>query len=171
MAIGSDDDFTDYVRSRWIPLVRSARLLGCGPAEAEDLVQVALVRCYGSWSRVAAASSPDAYVYRTLVNCLAKSRRRRWWGEIPVDHVPEHGSWAPDHAVAASTALPLHDALARLVPEQRAVLVLRFYADLTEQQTAAALGIALGTVKSRTARALAALGRDDAIADLHHDRA
>jgi len=171
MASGSDDDFTDYVRSRWVQLVRSARLLGCAPSEAEDLVQVALARCYSSWPKVASASSPDAYVYRALVNCLAKSRRRRWWGETPVEDLPEQDSWTPDHAAAASTALPLHDALARLVPEQRAVLVLRFYADLTEQQTAAALGIAVGTVKSRTARALAALGRDEAIADLHHDRA
>ena len=74
-----DADYTTYVRARWDSLVRSAVLLGCSRAEAEDIVQTTLVRCYSGWVKVQSADVPDAYVYRTLVNCLAKSRRRRWW--------------------------------------------------------------------------------------------
>ncbi|MEO5662732.1 MAG: SigE family RNA polymerase sigma factor [Nocardioides sp.] len=148
-----DEAFTTYVGARWGSLVRSLVLLGCEPHEAEDVTQTALIRCYQSWDRVVRADDPDAYVYRTLLNCWRKSRRRKWWGERPVDLLPEPaGSSATDDVDLRE----LVDAtLGQLSADHRAVLVLRFVADLTEAQTASVLDVPVGTVKSRTARALA----------------
>jgi DNA-directed RNA polymerase specialized sigma24 family protein len=97
--VGEGADFSEYVSSRWAALVRSARLLGADPHEAEDLVQSALARCYVSWSKVRAADVPDAYVYRVLVNVYRDSRRRHWRRERPTDRLPDR----PDErdAVAA----------------------------------------------------------------------
>ena len=150
-----DQDYAAYVAARWAGLVRAAVLLGCSRADAEDLVQTALVRCYGAWSRVQRADDPDAYVYRVLLNCLASSRRRRWWGERPTDQLP--ATKADDHAEITAIRASVESALAGLGEDQRRVLVLRFWADLTERQVAEVLGVAVGTVKSRTSRALAAL--------------
>ena len=145
-------DFTTYVAERRTRLVRTAVLLGCPRADAEDLVQAALLKCYRSWRRVARADHPDAYVHRVLVTTLADARARRWNGELPTDELPDEGVEAdPTGGIA------LRRALAGLAPEHRAVLVLRFYADLSERDAAAALGVPPGTVKSRTSRALKAL--------------
>ena len=150
-----DQDYAAYVAARWAGLVRAAVLLGCSRTDAEDLVQTALVRCYQAWWRVQRANDPDAYVYRVLLNCLASSRRRRWWGERPSDDLPVAA--ASDHAEVAVVRVSLMAALAGLGEDQRRVLVLRYWADLTERQVADVLGVAVGTVKSRTSRALAAL--------------
>ncbi|WP_183100428.1 SigE family RNA polymerase sigma factor [Nocardioides pelophilus] len=145
-------DFTTYVAERRTRLVRTAVLLGCPQPDAEDLVQSALLKCYRSWRRVARADHPDAYVHRVLVTTFADARARRWHGELPTETLPEHAEEAdPTGGIAVRRAL------AALSPEHREVLVLRFYADLSERDTAAALGVAPGTVKSRTSRALAAL--------------
>jgi RNA polymerase sigma-70 factor (sigma-E family) len=145
-------DFTTYVADRRTRLVRTAVLLGCPLPDAEDVVQAALLKCYRSWRRVARADRPDAYVHRVLVTTLADARARRWHGELPTETLPE----AVDDSDLAS-GIAVRRALAALSPEHREVLVLRYYADLSERDTAAALGIAPGTVKSRTSRALAAL--------------
>jgi RNA polymerase sigma-70 factor (sigma-E family) len=147
-------DFSAYVARRRLTLVRTAVLLGCPSGDAEDIVQSALLKCYRSWRRVSRAGSPDAYVHRVLVTTLIDARARRWNGELPVDVLPEPSS-ADDAAWASGIAV--RRALAAMSPEHREVLVLRFYADLSERDTAAALGVAPGTVKSRTARALKAL--------------
>lgn len=156
-------DYVTYVRARWESLVRSAVLLGCSRTEAEDLVQTTLIRCYSGWAKVQAADVPDAYVHRTLVNCLAKSRRRRWWGETPTERLPEHPTDDPAELVSERTSVLA--ALGVLSEAQRAVVVLRFYADLSERQVAEALDIPVGTVKSRLSRGLdqlaQALGRSD----------
>ena len=107
---------------------------------------------------------PDAYVHRVLINTLVDSRRRRWWGEAPTSVLPETG--LPDGAEDRARGDALRTALLRLPLGQRQVLVLRFYADLTEAAVAEALGVAVGTVKSRAARGLATLGADRALADL-----
>lgn len=150
-----DDAFATYVGARWGSLVRSLVLLGCEQHEAEDVTQTALIRCYQAWDRVSRADDPDAYVYRTLLNCWRRSRRRKWWGERPVDVLPEPAGGS------ATDEVDLRDLVAatlgRLSADHRAVLVLRFVADLSENQTASVLGVAVGTVKSRTARALAAV--------------
>lgn len=164
-----DDGYAAYVTARRPTLVRSAALLGCSREEAEDVTQTALVRCYTSWDKVVGADDPDAYVYRILVNCLAKSRRRRWWGERPTSE-PAEPVGCPDPTEAAATATVVRAALGRLSDQQRAVVVLRFFADLSERQTAAALGIPVGTVKSRTSRGLAQLSADSGLTDLLGDR-
>ncbi len=162
--VGMNGTFEEYVAARWERLVRSAVLLGADPHAAEDLVQTALSRCYFAWARVSRAQDPDAYVHRVLINALADSRRRRWWGEAPTEVLPDTGlsdgtdDWARGDALRA--------ALLRLPLPQRQVLVLRYYADLTEAQVASALGTAVGTVKSRAARALAILEADPSLGDL-----
>lgn len=147
------EEFAAYMSARWPALVRTAVLLGCSPHDAEDIAQTALARCYMSWSKVARADDREAYVYRVLVNAYNDSRRRRWWGERPTAVMPEPATSAePAEAVDRSDAVDR--ALRDLDDSQRAVVVLRFYADLTEAETAAALGLPVGTVKSRQSRAL-----------------
>jgi RNA polymerase sigma-70 factor (sigma-E family) len=160
-----DEDFTDYMSSRWSTLVRSAVLLGCAQPDAEDVVQTTLARCYAAWPKVSRADNRDAYVYRMLVNALTDSRRRRWWGERPTAALPESVDPA-DPLADVDTADAVERALSGLSSEQRAVIVLRFYAHLTERETADALGVAPGTVKSRTARALASLAVNDHLTNL-----
>ena len=149
-------DFTEYVAARRAALVRSAVLLGCSLEDAEDLVQVTLTKCLTSWRRVSRAERPDAYVYRVLLNAFRDGRARRWHGEMPTTELPE----TPIADVDLATGLAVRRALAALSKEHREVLVLRFYADLSERETADVLGVPTGTVKSRTARALSALSAD-----------
>jgi RNA polymerase sigma-70 factor (sigma-E family) len=162
-----ESEYAGFVAARYGTLVRAAVLLGCRRPDAEDAAQDALIRCYLAWSRVRSADDPDAYVYRILVNGISRSRRRRWWGERPSAELPEPESTMRDElATAVSTSESVRSALARLRTEHREVLVLRYYADLSEHQTAQVLGIAQGTVKSRTSRAIAALSEDPRLADL-----
>ena len=149
-------DFTEYVAARRTGLVRAAVLLGCPQPDAEDVVQTALLRCYRSWRKVQRADNPEAYIYRVLVNTLASARVRRWTGELPAERLPEP---EPEH-VDLTTGLAVRRALGSMTKEHREVLVLRYYADLSEREIAEVLGIAAGTVKSRAARALAALAGD-----------
>ena len=140
-------------------MFRTAVLLGCPTQDADDLVQMTLTRCVRHWSRITRAENPDAYVYKVMLNAFRDAQARRWHGELPTEDIPDHGS--DDTDVAA--ALAVRRAVASLSQEHRAVLVLRFYADLSERETARVLGIPAGTVKSRTARALAALAADASI--------
>jgi RNA polymerase sigma-70 factor (sigma-E family) len=166
MALHGEADYAEFVRARYPRLVRTAVLLGCATNDAEDEVQTALVRCYRSWDRVRAVSDVDGYVYRVLMNSILKGRRRRWWGEVPTQEVPErHDGSDTGHTVA--TGLAVADALRRLSRDQQAVLVLRYYADLSERQIADVLSVPIGTVKSRTARALAALAALPEVQALH----
>lgn len=160
-----DEDYSAYVSARWAALVRAAVLLGCSPADAEDIVQTTLVRCYVSWGKVSGAADRDAYVYRMLVNAQTTSRRRRWWSERPTAELPQRVDAADDFDQADLTDGVRH-ALARLSADARAVVVLRFYADLTERQTADVLDIPAGTVKSRLSRALAQLATDPHLSDV-----
>jgi RNA polymerase sigma-70 factor (sigma-E family) len=159
-------DFDEYVAARRVALVRTAVLLGARPADAEDHVQTALVRCLRSWRRVQRADHPDAYVSRVLVNVVRDAAARRWSGEVPTEALPEPAGSDPD----LLTGLAVRRALATLSPDHREVLVLRFYLDLPERETALALGVAPGTVKSRTARALAALATHDDVRNLDAHR-
>jgi len=149
---GRHVDFTEYVAARRASLVRAVVLLGCPVADAEDIVQTALLKCHRSWRRVQRADEPEAYVYRVVVNTLRDARSRRWSDEVPTDQIPER-SCEGDQL----TGLDVRRALAAMTDGHREVLVLRYFADLTEAQTARALGIPPGTVKSRTSRALTAL--------------
>jgi len=160
------DSFEEFVASRWSRLVRSAVLMGADVQAAEDLTQTVLARCHRSWRTVRAADDPDAYVHRMLINALRDSRRRRWWGEQPSDQLPDRAIGGSVDAVEDRDLL--RAALARLPLPQRQVVVLRFWADLTERQTAEVLGVAVGTVKSRAARALAALEGDPELEQLRN---
>lgn len=155
--------FEEYVAARWMRLVRSAVLLGIDRHAAEDVVQGALAKCYEHWVRIERSDDIDAYVHRVLINTLISSRRRRWWNEVPAEILPDIA--IADTSGASDERDALQRALNRLPLAQRQVLVLRFYSDLTEQQTARVLGIALGTVKSRTARAISILESDLTLRD------
>lgn len=144
--------------------MRAAVFLGADLHEAEDLAQVTLTRCYVGWDRVTGADNRDAYVYRMLVNALRDTRRTRWW-RSRVDAEVEDRPVA-DRADHVATADAVHRALAGLSRGNREVVVLRYFVQLTEAQTAATLGIAPGTVKSRLSRALAALAQDRHLLDI-----
>lgn len=165
VGMGVDDGYRAFVAARYGPLVRAAVLLGCRPADAEDAAQDALARCFGAWSRVRAAEDPEAYAYRVLVNGIARTRRRRWRGEVPHAEPPETPH-DPDTETALLRRAVVERALERLGREHRQVVVLRYFADLSEKRTAVVLGVPAGTVKSRTARALALLAADAGLADL-----
>ncbi|KRB78585.1 hypothetical protein ASE01_04835 [Nocardioides sp. Root190] len=151
-------DFSTYVAQRRPRLVRTVVLLGCPAADAEDIVQSALLKCYRSWRRVSAADEPDAYVHRVLVTTLYDARKRRWNGELPTDDLPEGvGVEVAGVEAAWVEGVAVRRALATMSPDHREVLVLRYFADLGERETARVLGVAPGTVKSRTSRALQAL--------------
>lgn len=151
------DGFDLFMAERWPRLVRSAYLLTGDRHDAEDLAQAALVKIFSSWRRVRRADNIDAYVQRVLINCNSNRFRKRRLTENPVSDVPDGLHIVGDHADELGERSGFMTALAALSPRQRTVIVLRFYEDLTEAQTAAAMGCTVGTVKSQTARALARL--------------
>ena len=155
MAQDGTPRFEEYLAARERALLRTAWLLTGDRQRAEDLLQTALVRVWPRWDRICSGGDPDGYVRTVLVRTYATDRRRRWHGELPTDAVPDGA--APDAYEAADLRDALRRVLPALGPRQRAVLVLRFHEDLTETQTAQALGISVGTVKSQASRALAAL--------------
>jgi len=150
--------FEDFVRARSSSLLRTALLLtGQNRAEAEDLLQVALERAYRHWSRICRSEAPERYVRRILANASTDRWRRltrRPEGSLqPTDPGPV----TADHSAAIADRDYLLRALAALPPGQRAVLVLRYFDDLSEAETAQVLGCTPGTVKSQAARGLARL--------------
>ncbi|GAB3861339.1 SigE family RNA polymerase sigma factor [Nocardioides maradonensis] len=161
MEIEDEAAYTAYVEKAWPTLVRAAVFLGAGVHEAEELAQQTLVRCYGAWDRVSAADNRDAYVYRMLLNCLRDQRRSRWWKDRRDVATERLDVPAPDRTEAVATADAVHRALAGLTKPARDVVVLRYFVELSEAQTAQALGIPAGTVKSRLSRALTQLAADD----------
>jgi RNA polymerase sigma-70 factor (sigma-E family) len=142
-----------YVGARLPSLRRTAYLL-CGDWHtADDLAQAALVKLYLSWRRVERTEALDGYVRRTVVRLwLDQVRSTRWRREHLVGVPPDDAATGTGDADGAAV---LRAALGRLTPRQRAVLVLRFWEDLDVRETAAALGVAEGTVKSQTSKALA----------------
>ncbi|MFC0628617.1 SigE family RNA polymerase sigma factor [Kribbella deserti] len=150
-------EFEDFVAARYESLRRTAYLLTQDAALAEDLVQTVLAKCWLSWSRI---KDPGAYVHRTLVNTYIAWWRRRWNNEHPTEELPEsaHGG-----AETLDDRTDLSYALRRLPRKMRAVVVLRFYEDLSEAETARILNCSLGTVKSQTSRALAKLRIDPSL--------
>lgn len=149
------DSFGEYVRARVAALSRAAFLLTGDSYLAEDLVQQTLAKVAARWEQIVAEGNPDAYVRRVLYHQHV-SWWRRWRREpLPVAAVPEIAGADPQGAM--TTALAVRQALAKLTPKQRAVLVLRYFEDLTEAQTALVLGVSTGTVKSQTRDALARL--------------
>ncbi|MFF0266431.1 SigE family RNA polymerase sigma factor [Kribbella sp. NPDC004536] len=156
-AAGSrDDDFTAFVLARSARLVHFARML-CGDAGlAEDLVQTALEKAYLRWDRIEMAD-PFAYVRQAVVNQHLSWVRRRPWRERPTGDAAELDLFLEavgDPSTGVQRRVAVRSALAALSRRERAVVVLRYVEDLTERETAAVLGVAVGTVKSANARAL-----------------
>ena len=145
------ESFEEYVAGRRAALLRTAYLLTGQHADAEDLVQLALVKAVPHWRRI--SDDPEPYVRKILAREATNRWRRRRWREVSTDVLPE----SPEGAADPTDRELLRQALMRLSPRQRAVVVLRYFDDLTEQQTAEVLGIGLGTVKSHGRDAMARL--------------
>ena len=155
MSAQSDEEFRDFMRGRWPAMVRLAYGLTGDQGHAEDVAQAAFARAYASWSRVARTGDPDAYVRKIVINeNLSRFRKRRVTEDL-VGAVPEGPGQSGADAVGDSEGLLR--ALRRLGPRQRAVIVLRYWMDMSEAETAAALNCSVGTVKSQASRALATL--------------
>jgi RNA polymerase sigma-70 factor (sigma-E family) len=148
-----DSDFDEFVMARGAALLRSGYLLTGDRQLAEDLVQSSLAKTYRHWPRVR-KGSPEAYVRQVMVRENISWWRRRRVTEAPLERLPEA---AADERDDVELRLALEGALRQLTPHQRAVVVLRFYDDLTERQTAELLGCSVGTVKSQAHRALTRL--------------
>jgi RNA polymerase sigma-70 factor (sigma-E family) len=162
--MGRDEDYGAYVGARWNTLVRTAVMLGCPLEEAEDVTQEALLRAYVAWDKVIRADNRDAYVYRILLNTVISGRRRKWRSERPKADVQQLSERGDDEA-GIELADAVLRALDRLPVKHRAVILLRYYASLSEKEIAEAMKIPVGTVKSRLSRAHARLSQDSPLAD------
>ena len=149
-------EFAEFVRARLPALLRHAVVLTGDPALAEDVVQEVLARAHGRWDRIVRMELPEAYVRKMIVNEYL-SWRRRFARVQPVESVPVPASDAPDHASRHADRDALRAELARLPRQQRVVLVLRFYEDMSDAQIADVLGCTPGTVRGHASRALARL--------------
>jgi RNA polymerase sigma-70 factor (sigma-E family) len=147
-------EYDDVYAALWPRLVRTAYAVSGDRGVAEDAVQTAFAKAYRSWRRISRLAAPEAYLRRMVVNEVLSDRRR-------ARRRHEVSSAEPPERMAADADARVHDdmwhALATLPPRQRAVLVLRYYEDLSEQQIADALGCRPGTVKSQASAALASL--------------
>jgi RNA polymerase sigma-70 factor (sigma-E family) len=150
-----DRQFRDFVTARSPALLRTAYLLGGDWATAEDLLQVALTKTYLAWLRLGTIDAVEPYARRVLVNTATSWWRRRWHGERPTEVLPDLP--ASDGLDERLERDRLWRHVITLPARQRAVLVLRFYEDQSEAETARLLGVSVGTVKSQCARALATL--------------
>jgi len=160
------DTFAEFVGARSSRLLRTAYLLTHDWAMAEDLLQTSLVKAWGAWRRIDA--DPEPYVRRILVNTYSTWWRRRWSVERPTEKLPD--STVDDQHGAYDARDEVWRALGRLPRRQRAVLVLRYFEDLTEAQTADVLGVSVGTVKSQASKALARLRLDETLVAEGADR-
>jgi len=151
-----DADFSRYFAGRAHTLRATAYLL-CGDwHRAEDLVQTALTKLYVAWPRLDRHDMLDGYARKVIVRTFIAENRRSWRRREQLTHEPPEqpsGDPEPEHRVL------VREALKAVPPKQRAVLVLRYWNDLSVEQTAAALGCSTGNVKSQAARGLAALRR------------
>ncbi|MFN8077569.1 MAG: SigE family RNA polymerase sigma factor [Kineosporiaceae bacterium] len=163
--------FDEFVVGCSPGLLRTAYHLTHDVGLAEDLLQSTLVRVWGAWRRI--DGDPMPYARRVLVNTYVSSWRRRWRAEVPDEaaHEPS-AAVVPDATRHRDDRDEMWTALGRLPRRQRAVLVLRYYEDLTEAQIAAVLDISVGTVKSQASRGLAKLRVDATLtpADVYEGR-
>ncbi|MFD7991767.1 SigE family RNA polymerase sigma factor [Streptomyces mexicanus] len=154
--------FSAYVRHRRPVLLRTARSLTANPSDAEDLLQTALTKTYAAWERIEDHRALDGYVRRALLNTRTSQWRKRKVDEFACDELPEPepvpGTADPAEQQALRDAM--WRAITKLPARQRAMVVLRYYEDLSEAQTAEVLGVSVGTVKSAVSRALGKLRED-----------
>ncbi len=151
-----DAEFAQYMAARQPSLLRTAYLLTGDRHAAEDLVQASLAKLYLSWDKVQRREVIDGYVRRIMVNENNSLWRRAWKRrEVTTDEVPDHAVAADLHDDGTGSAL--WEFVQSLPRKQRAVIVLRYYEELSEAEAAEILGVSVGTVKSQTSRALAAM--------------
>ena len=145
--------FEEYAAAAWPSLYRRAYLLAANHADAEDLAQQTLIKTYGAWSQVIQAESPDAYVRRILTNTFLSMKRPkgRRLELLAGDNALEPVSSPVD---GPEDRMALWPHVRSLPPRQRAVIVLRYYEQLSEAEIADALGCSRGNVKSTAHRAL-----------------
>ncbi|GAA1963955.1 SigE family RNA polymerase sigma factor [Catenulispora subtropica] len=168
MKATDEAEFRDFMATRWPALVRTAYLLSGDRHLAEDLAQVALEKTAMAWSRVRDAHDVDAYVRRILVNTHLSRFRRKRVQEVLAPSMPDPAApdpAAPDPAQRLADRELVLAALATLPRRQRAVIVLRYWEDRSESQTAEILGCAIGTVRSQAHKALAKLRVSPLLAD------
>jgi len=147
-----DEAFMEFVRARSLSLRRTAYLL-CGDwSSGDDLVQEALAKVYVAWPRIAATEAALSYTRTTMLRTYL-NEKRKWRREVNLAEVPEHPTDDQDTALTVTLSALLRE----LPTKQRAVLVLRFYQDLSVPQIADELGIPEGTVKSQLSRGLATM--------------
>jgi RNA polymerase sigma-70 factor (sigma-E family) len=151
-----DEAFRGFVAARGHALLRSAYLLTGDQQLAEDLVQTALEKAVRHWGSIREAAAAEAYVRRTMYREQVSLWRRRRVTELPAATIPEPRR-AASGGDQVEDRIVLRNALMRLGRRQRAVVVLRYFEDLTEQQVADTLGISVGTVKSTAHKAIAHL--------------
>jgi len=159
---GVTQDFTEFVETRSQTLWRAAWLLTGDAALAEDLLQTALAKTWPHFSKVSRTGSYEAYVRRTIFTTYASWWQRKWRGEVPTEQLPERAGRGAD----VDLSLDVRAALAQLSPKQRAVVVLRYFEDLTEAETALELGCSVGSVKTHHSRAIARLRESGLLARL-----
>ena len=151
-----DDEFTAFVVDHGRALLRTACLVTGDRGLGEDLVQTALAKAYGAWARVRTADDPVAYVRRVMVNAHLSWLRRLTSTEQVVEAVPDRGDGV-DHQAAHAQADELRTALLRLSPRMRTAVVLRYFDDLSEEETARLMNCSRSTVNNHVTRGLAAL--------------
>jgi RNA polymerase sigma-70 factor (sigma-E family) len=152
------EGFDGFVAARWSALFHLACLLVGGDRHrAEDLLQEAMVKLWFAWPRIG-EEAPEPYVRKILARAAARSARRRWWGERPVEHLPDRAE-VDDVSASVAERSRLEAALAQLPPAQRAAVVLRYYQDLPDKQVAEVLGCPVGTARSHASRGVARLRR------------
>ncbi len=157
--MGSDleREFEDFVTAMSPRLFRAAYAITRDHHHAEDAVQVTLGKAYARWRRIVRTEQPEAYVRRMVVNEVLSWRRRRSSGELPTADAPDVATGSHESSVDESDAM--WQALGALPARQRAVVVLRYYEQLSEAEIAETLGVRPGTVKSQCSAALANLRR------------
>ena len=150
--------FCEFVTSRQSALLRTAYQLTGNRADAEDLVQAVLAKTFQAWDRIEDRGALDGYVRRTMVNTQISWWRRRRVEEYPTDELPDRAAAGPP--AGSDWGDTLRRAVDRLPQRMRAAVLLRYYEDMTEAETASALGVTPGTVKSTVSRAMAKLRAD-----------
>jgi RNA polymerase sigma-70 factor (sigma-E family) len=155
--------FEALLQTRSRPLLRAAYALTSDWAQAEDLLQTALTKTYLRWHTLDDEEAGEAYLRRVMFTTYARWWRRKWRGEVPTATLPDHDGHDP--YADADRRDALRRALATLPRRQRAMLVLRFFEDMSEAQVAETLGVSVGTVKSTTSKALAKLRIREELSD------
>jgi RNA polymerase sigma-70 factor (sigma-E family) len=164
-----DAEFGAFVSRSSRELQRAAWLMCGNWHSAQDLVQSALLATWPHWSQIRRDDAPQVYVYRVMVTTHLRETKRRWRGEIPSAELPETNELYPQQYSEVRDAL--RRALAKLPAQQRTVVVLRYFVDLSEADVAAALGCSVGAVKSHAHRAVHTLRESPALAGYFHEGA